>query len=1083
MRRSLHALWAAALLTAVSAASMQAAEPLSVPYTIGMTTEDDLATWTLYDVDNNGVEKANWMIANADMGGACASSWTDALTFKPTDNWMTSPGITLEAGKQYVLSFKAYTSYSEPENLDILISTTPEQDAEHTAVKNLVIPCYYDGYYGLDYNVLLPEISETGTYYITFRHWAENAEGMVVFVKDIKVDVLGYGTLVVPVTYYANGGSQPLAGAIVTGTGPVDLSGVTEEDGTVTFTDIPAGTYKVLASKHGFSEQYYATECTVNAGETTTAYAINLSPMDQTAVVKGTVTDNAGNPIPGARLSLTGYDSYYASTDADGAFRIEGIYNKGYSAMDYTLTVEKNNFELFSKTVSVKKSYYDPEVNAGTMALTYKAVAPASINVTASDGVPAVITWERPIDRKECVIDNGEPATTLGFSNSMGTNFLGVVYPDKMKVNTLSWYRRKQENSEAVPDKVRILIIDLDEEGNPNGQILYQADEIESPLDAWTLHTLESEVEAPRGFMMAITAIGHCSIGKDSNEESVAAERQYYGNSVEHPDSYRSFVEAGWSGALMMRATGEIIETGDFQPAVAYNLYRYTDGGEHGTPIAAATDQLTYTDSEWATLPQGTYRYGVEAVYASDNVTSALTESDKFDNRMITGVTVNVTADSDPADAENATVRLDDGNGTVLAASVSEGKVVFENVKKNTYTLSVAKRGFEAEPKSVDLGTESAYVMDVELKQLIVPVANIDILEQEDKALLSWDLFSDISEDFEGDDFPDFTINPAGEMGWSYIDNDQLPTYGFGATTFPGMRSPMAAIVMNYEATEPALGVRTASSGVRSLACFAAAPTEQGEGMILNHSDDYIFSPRLDFHKDFKFSFKAMTYEEVEGRLESIRVGYSSTTPDLDAITWITDYISVPYSMSYKFTDYEFDIPQEARYVVINSYSDDVFMLLIDDVKIGTGIQHSGQEPSAGKFNGYTVYVDGDKVADKTPEEKSHLITGLSEGQHTAAVEKLYNSGASELMEVSFSVTSGISAIEIESSVTIRSNGRSLRILGQYDMATVWTVDGQRVIDGITGNDPVALDQLAAGVYIVTAKAGAHTVTSKITVK
>lgn len=54
-------------------------------------------------------------------------------------------------------------------------------------------------------------------------------------------------------------------------------------------------------------------------------------------------------------------------------------------------------------------------------------------------------------------------------------------------------------------------------------------------------------------------------------------------------------------------------------------------------------------------------------------------------------------------------------------------------------------------------------------------------------------------------------------------------------------------------------------------------------------------------------------------------------------------------------TEYSYSIPKEAKHVVLNSSSNDGFILLVDNISIGTGITHSGEQPSAGKVNGYNV--------------------------------------------------------------------------------------------------------------------------------
>lgn len=1075
-------------------AAAYAQQPLTTPYTIAMTSQQDLDTWTTYDVDGNVEgEKATWFIGNADMGGSCAASYTDAVTYKDTDNWLVSPAITLEAGRQYVLSFTYYASYYNNENLDILLSAEPEPETPHTTVKECTIEGGFQAYYGSRMKILLPEITETRAYHLTLRHYATGNQGMVIFVKDISVDILGYGNLTVSTQVYDNSisGNRPLEGVTVTAAGTATFTGVTDSEGKCYFTDIPDGPYSVVASKHGFMDSYPATY-TVEAGKTTESYPITMSEMARDAVVTGAVSDSKGNPVEGALVSLDGYDHYTTRSAADGTFRIEGIYNTGYQSMTYNLTASKNNFEPTAVEVNVVKNYYEPEISAGTLKLKYKALRPDVITAKTEES-SVKLSWDRPVDHTLLKIDNGVVGNNpLGFPDSRGTNFLGVIYPTPMSVNRLEWYRMTLENYDRPSDAVNVFIMGLDKDGKPSGEMLLFKEGVESPLDEWTTLELDTPVEAPNGFMLGMTANGYMSLARDTNGEVVAGDRQVYGNSYEYTGSYYTFADNGWTGAMMLRAEGETIETGSFAPQIKYNLYRFdntiiNDPSSANHPgfdlLAKETDTTAFTDDKFGTLPQGIYRYAVEAVYPVDGLVSPITISEPVYRSMFTGVTVNVSTDSDPADSDGATVTLSSDIESYKAV-VKDGKASFDKVFKYIYTLTAEQPGFESSPMECQFINDDTYEVSASLRQILAPVDNIDIENSDGRAILRWDLFRDIAEGFEGDDFPDFAVNPAGRMGWSYIDNDGLPTYGFGATTFPGMRKPMAAIVMNSSSTQPPLGLNVARTGSRALACFAAYPTEIGDGVQLNHSDDYIISPRLDFHRDFRLSFWAMTYQAQEGRLETFRVGYSTTTPDLDQFEFITDYIEVPeydLDQNIMFTKFSFDIPKSARYVTVNSYSDDVFMLLIDDIEIGTGITHSGKPAAGGKVNGYAVYLDGVRMAETT--EKSFEFTDLAEGPHTASVAKLYRSGASEQLSVDFNFKSGI--IEnIAEGISISCNNRMLSISGEYNEASVWTPAGQCVMTGIAGNGPVDLSALAAGVYVVKASvSGARPATSKIVLR
>lgn len=1071
MKISLRLLHATATCL-LMAGSLWAGE--SIPFESPLTTQEDLDRWTALDIDGNVEgEQATWYLGQTDYGGSVATSFTDAWTHKPTDNRLVSPALELTAGQQYVIKFGYYTAYYEDENLAIYLSRTPTIDEDATPVQELTLHNYYGG----TQSVFLPEITETGDYYITLRHTADGIDGMVIGIKNFTVDTLKDGAAEGKVTTYINGATIPVEGVKVTFTGPEAYTAVTDAEGMYRFETIPAADYMVTYQKFGYEEDSYPRTVTVNASETLT-WNISIYEMKKQAL-KGHVTDHAGNPLPGARISLAGYAEYAGATDAQGDFTISGIYlNNGYyGTSDYEMTIAKNGFNPVVKNQPLKYSYYDDHIKADDVALTYKGVAPAKANAAENTDGSIAIIWERPADITSFVFDNGEPGEPMGYDSGREENILGTIYRTPMDVKRVSWYRVSSEYAAAPPTEVILYIISLDDDGNPDpDNFLYAKTGIKSPVDAWTTFELPEAVSAPKGCLIALSAIGYLSLARDNSTEAAPAGTQLYSNT--YVGGYRFFEDNGWTGAWMLRADGEIIEQGDFTPDVTFDVFRYeeasADNQASWEKIGDKLAALAHTDNDFANQPRGSYHYAIEATYGggvvAEKVISNVVHKDQF-----TSVSVAVTADSDPADAEGATIKLDDGTHTYTAA-VADGTASFDRVWKATYNVTVNHAGFELDDTTFDLSDAPAYTQAVTLKQIKRPVTNIDIIETADGRTLAWELYADIFDDFEGPGHNDFEINPAGEAGWQYIDNDGFPTYGFGMTTFPGMRSPMAAILLNGNNTEPALGINPAYSGERCLAFFAAYPTETGGGMQLNQSDDYMISPRLDFHKDFKFSFRAKTYEAQDGRLETIRVGYSTTTPDIDAFTWVTKgYIQVS---DYNHDLFEYDIPAQARYVAINNHSDDVFMLAVDDVSLSSGIKHSGEPASVGAFKGYNVYVDGQLM--QTLTETTWAIPQLPAGTHTAEVSKLYNGGESARLAIEFSSQSGIDAAHASGVKITLLHGNQLVISGDYHTATIWSSDGHVVAQGITGNGITSLDHLPHGVYIVKATCATGSVTKKL---
>ncbi|MCL2510994.1 MAG: choice-of-anchor J domain-containing protein [Bacteroidales bacterium] len=170
-----------------------------------------------------------------------------------------------------------------------------------------------------------------------------------------------------------------------------------------------------------------------------------------------------------------------------------------------------------------------------------------------------------------------------------------------------------------------------------------------------------------------------------------------------------------------------------------------------------------------------------------------------------------------------------------------------------------------------------------------------------------------------------FTINSTVN-GWSHIDVDGSITWGIQGCTFPGAYEPMVCIVFNPSATTPPLANADPHSGSKYFAFFdACLPIDGGTGP----NNDWLISPLLS--EPTKLSFWAKSYTETYG-LERMQVGYSKTgTAQSDFTFFTTGYVEVPATA---WTEYEYDIPEGTKYIVIRCVSSDSFFLMVDDIKI-----------------------------------------------------------------------------------------------------------------------------------------------------
>lgn len=278
-------------------------------------------------------------------------------------------------------------------------------------------------------------------------------------------------------------------------------------------------------------------------------------------------------------------------------------------------------------------------------------------------------------------------------------------------------------------------------------------------------------------------------------------------------------------------------------------------------------------------------------------------------------------------------------------------------------------------------------------------------------------------EDFEGHN--DFAINSPGSIGWTYIDADNKPTYTWQACTFPTQGQKMAYVVMNPWQTVPAVNDNPnykPHSGQKMLVDFCAVDAQ---------NNDYIISPQLNFDADFQISFWARSYKTGENyNAERIRVGYSTTGTQPSDFTFVNEspYVELPD----EWTLVSYDIPKEARYVTINCVSDDAFMLLIDDIFVGTNKvrPESASMARAAAKNpvvGFNVYRNGKKLNSKPVESVNYTdeVPDYGDYQYTVAAVKKDGSVS-------------------EQSVALNVNVPDTRMLPFFDDFDDWTLHEEK---------------------------------------
>lgn len=225
-------------------------------------------------------------------------------------------------------------------------------------------------------------------------------------------------------------GNLPLQDATVQIIG--GASTTTNAQGQYTINNIIAGTYEVTASHYGYISQ---TVTVVIPEDATVTQNFTLQQMP-TVHVTGTVTgsDNPTVGLIGASITLTGYENYEATTNAQGQFDVPGVYTN----QTYEYIISALGFQIANGSINVGASNY----SFGTVVLDEIAYTPR--NVTAMvDGTNLNLTWMAPdpgaVDVDQSFESDTFPPTdwTRVVTNNGPANTNGV-YPTWCRFGTVT---------------------------------------------------------------------------------------------------------------------------------------------------------------------------------------------------------------------------------------------------------------------------------------------------------------------------------------------------------------------------------------------------------------------------------------------------------------------------------------------------------------------------------------------------------------------------------------------------------------------------------------------------------------------
>lgn len=873
-----------------------------------------------------------------------------------------------------------------------------------------------------------------------------------------------------------NTDANPVANTLVKILG-TDLETYSNVSGHYEFSYVMPETYTVTYSAFGY---VIASQSIEVDGATTQDVVLQHLPE---ATVEGTVLDNDNNPIAGATIQISGYDSYTATSDANGLFSIPEVYYDD----SYVVAVSKAGYD----TEIINLEVGNAVVTMDDIHLTDKLESPSKV-VAVKNDLEADITWLSPYERTVYRRDGGDLVLQIGHNYAGEVAVFGQVFREPAKLYQMSWYL---DSINEPHDYVNVFVFALNEAGNPTNTVLYEQANIPNKDLQWTTFTFPDTIIAPTGFYMALSSPIRLELGIDSgldpdypHQDNVNWVSEDYGS-----NEFLLLEELGLGfipGNLMIRAEGYNINTGRSlnapvaPPARSLNTFTIhrLEEGQQQMPaqwvlLGENLTETSFTDELLPDAEAGYYRYAVTGVYSAGHLSPAAF-SNVIENKLTAEVTFNITTNTPSNESLGAVVTLmsNDGNyAYTLTVDNENGLIVFPAVFKGFYNVMITHDRFnDFAQANVDFSLEPAYTMEVELVETLSQPFNLEINMHNDlSAQFRWNHTMDIYEDFE--ECADFEIEPLGVVNWKYNDVDKKNTIGIDNFTYPNENEPHSFMIFNPTQTNPPIDLDlnptiAPHSGDKYLASF---------GVTHGSNDDYFISPELNFGQEFVFRFWAKSFSDVPS-MNKIMVGYSNTGFQPEDFTWLTTTaIELPYD---RWTRYTYEVDSAAKYVAIHNVSDGGYILMIDDVEL-----YAKQSTRA--LINYQVYLNGNFMGETTDYTFDFATQDIIPDEiNVAGVKSVYSSGESEMSTIEFlGVYTDAPAKLLQANMNVYpnpSNGSfTIELDGEYEVSILNTLGVTLYTRNISNQGQIKLDNIKPGLYVISAKSEEKAAFKTIVVK
>lgn len=758
---------------------------------------------------------------------------------------------------------------------------------------------------------------------------------------------------------------------------------LTNEMGEYTVPALIPGEYVATFSKDAYNT--FETTITIQANE-----ELILDVVLEEAVsilISGMVTDETGEAIEGATITLSGFSNFTTTTDSSGNYSLEAFAEKDYELEIFHPLYTSENLTFIS---GASNYTLDP------VSLVLALHKPTDVVAVNNDGVGEV-NWNIPVGYyNETTIGWGSFNTAGEKWGNGGDHFISGIRFEPSDLQTQIAEDAKLTHVKAYISNNAEINIKVFEGVDAQEVIHSQAASISE--EGWYIFELTSSlpIDVNKELWIGIEFIegqyGAYPMGLDDGPNAPGRKGSMkYENGV-------------WTGLNLTNKNwtiyGIVNNTMDADPS-GYKVYRspanLTDWTELSPEVIFET---SYNDISLSDAEPNIYKYGVAAIYG-DNLISEKGVSNDIQHNMF--FDFNLEIDPDFGSAEGAYISIYNSNQFEEAfVPASTATVTFNDLLRGNYTIRVELDNYEI-VELTDIAVEENGTITVPLTLLKVQPSNLTAsIEGATSARLDWTLNAVFTDEIEK--YEDFERESIGD----YIlrDIDGLETYTYTNFSWPNAGTPMSFMVFNPYSTTPPVTMDS-HSGRRFLTAFAGPNGENNDWLIIPAGSG-------------AFSFMAASLVGTDP--EKMRVLYSTTGSDIADFTAFGGMITVPEA----WTEYSFEAPEGTQFLAINYVSNDTYILKIDDLTYQRKYSH---------VISYNVYLVGELVAENVTDT-TYTLEDLTNTYHIAEVEAVYETGVSERTEVEIFMlnvdthdrkdflvypnpTSGSFSLELENKATI----------------------------------------------------------------